>query len=91
MVYLCGAEASPDAQHDGEVAGSAVGVLIEKDGVVTARYAIMKVRSDEQIRDMMAAIGRVWISYYVVLDMRYVICYVSSHVRSEMRDVTCVM
>ena len=39
VLYLAAAEASPDAIRDGEVAGSAIGVIEERDGVTMARWA----------------------------------------------------
>jgi hypothetical protein len=39
ILYVASAEDSPDAVRDGDVAGSAVGVIEERDGVTSARWA----------------------------------------------------
>ena len=39
ILYVASAEASPDAVRDGDVAGSAVGVIEERDGATSARWA----------------------------------------------------
>jgi len=44
MLYSAAAEASPDAVRDGEVAGSAIGVIEERDGTLTARWAELRDR-----------------------------------------------
>jgi hypothetical protein len=39
VLYSAAAEASPDATRDGEVAGSAIGVIVEREGETTAQWA----------------------------------------------------
>lgn len=44
VLYLAVAEASPDAIHDGEVVGSAIGVIEERDGRTSARWVELRDR-----------------------------------------------
>ena len=44
LLYSAAAEASPDATRDGEVVGSAIGVIEEHDGATRARWAVLQDR-----------------------------------------------
>jgi hypothetical protein len=48
ILYTATAEASPDAVRDGDVAGSAIGLIVERDGAMTARWAELR-ESDEPL------------------------------------------
>jgi hypothetical protein len=49
VLYLAAAEASPDATRDGEVTGSAIGVIEERGGEVAARWTELRERDGSRM------------------------------------------
>lgn len=57
ILYTAAAEASPDATRDGPVAGCAIGLIVEGEGAITARWTALVDTSGERLRDKVEGIA----------------------------------